>query len=119
VVLDAGTELQVKYNGVMPAAGRMPHQGLNGVEFIRKPVEMSYRYSQGSTEFPDLLIGGILIDTVTVTAGIATKQISINGGAYTNLIAGVSIPANASITVKVTFNLSYNSGIVAIKGGSL
>jgi hypothetical protein len=117
VILDAGTDLQLKYNGSMPASGYMPHQGSTGVVFIRKPTEFSYRFSQGSTEFPDLLIGGVLIDTVSVTTGIATKQISINGGAYTNLIAGVSIPAGANITIKITYNIGYNGGTVAIKGG--
>lgn len=117
VVLDSGLNLKLLYDGVQPATGYIPEQQANGVVFVRKPVEVSYRFSQGSTEFPDLLIGGILVTDVQVTVGIATKTISINGGGFINLVNGVSIPANAVIVIKVAYNIGYNGGTVAIKGG--
>lgn len=119
VILDAGTQLQVKYNGTMPTTGHIPVQNATGIVFIAKPVEFSYSYSQGVTEFRDKFITGLLIDGVSTSSTIATKEISINGGAYTNLISGITIPNGADTIVRVTFTPSFNHGTVAIKGGSL
>jgi hypothetical protein len=81
-------------------------------------TEISYRYTQGDTEATDLFIDGLEVVDI-LSLNIDTSQISINGGPFVTLAISQTIPAGANVVFKITYNLGFNSGVLAIKGGSL
>jgi hypothetical protein len=102
-----------------PANQILVQTASNGLEYQYPSTEFSYSFVQGTTIVEDLFINSIQLTVMNKSIGINTVEISINGGAYALVPIPSTIPASASVLIRITYNGGYNNGVVTFKGDKL
>lgn len=118
LTLDVEGDLIIQEDGVTPTNGKILIQDSGKLKFFNKPTEFSYNFGTNQTLFNDIWIRANRITEISKSVGIDKVFVSTNGGLFLDVIPSLPLNfvANGTMIIKVTYNVGYNTGVVAFKG---